>query len=42
VTERYSSEQVFDWLCGLIGSERATFHGLGKTPLEIDADELIQ
>jgi hypothetical protein len=39
--ERYSSASVYAWLCELIGPDRADFHGLGKTPLELDADDLI-
>jgi hypothetical protein len=37
----YSSEEVFEWLCNLIGEEHAQFHGLGKVPLELDADDLL-
>lgn len=39
--ENYRSEQVFQWLCRLIGEDKADFHGLGATPLEIDAADLL-
>lgn len=40
--ESYSSESVYAWLSGLIGPERASFHDLGKTPLELDSDDLLR
>jgi len=41
-SEQYTSECVHDWLAGLIGADRADFHGLGKLPLELDAYVLLR
>ncbi|MCK6572760.1 hypothetical protein L6V77_16905 [Myxococcota bacterium] len=41
VGESYASKDVLEWLGTMIGPHRADFHGLGKTPLELDADDLI-
>lgn len=37
----YASVDVYNWLASLIGPDRADFHGLCATPLELDADFLL-
>jgi hypothetical protein len=38
----YTSRDVHNWLSNLITEEKADFHGLCATPLEIDADLLLK